>query len=104
MGEGQSLMVNWIRKKTRYLIFDRDNWTCIYCNQRESKLTLDHIIPKKLGKDNRPSNLLTCCSYCNNKKGGASLKLFLFRLKTEGFDVKEIKRRIKNATRRRLKK
>ena len=34
---------------TRKEIFRRDNYTCQYCGRHCSNLTLDHVIPRRLG-------------------------------------------------------
>ena len=38
--------------------------------------TLDHIVPRKKGGSNHESNLITCCSTCNSKKGELDLHEF----------------------------
>jgi hypothetical protein len=65
--------VNFSRKN----IFIRDNYTCQYCGKKPDfrDLTYDHIIPKSYWKNNHQgsptnwTNIVTCCSSCNNKKG-----------------------------------
>ena len=68
---------------TRNTIFYRDKYRCQYCCERfsKSKLTLDHVIPKSRGGDKSWTNLVTCCSCCNQKKADktpyeASMTLF----------------------------
>ena len=51
-------------------IFRRDNHTCQYCGQRGSNLTLDHVIPRRLGGMYSWENLVTACAACNHRKGG----------------------------------
>lgn len=73
---------NWIRKDLRYAIYHRDNFTCVYCGERFSSLpakfrTLDHVIPRELGGNNRPTNLVTCCYSCNSRKQDRSIFEFL---------------------------
>ena len=46
----------------------RDGYTCVYCGSKKN-LTIDHILPKSKGGGNTWSNLVTCCSPCNLKKG-----------------------------------
>lgn len=55
-------------KISRNRIFKRDNYQCSYCGTRRN-LTVDHIIPKSKGGQNTWTNLTTCCSSCNRKKG-----------------------------------
>ncbi len=69
----------WITVKRRYQIYNRDGHQCFYCPAHKHdfgvKLSLDHIdsdLIEKKGKmvrDNRSSNLVTCCISCNSKKG-----------------------------------
>jgi 5-methylcytosine-specific restriction endonuclease McrA len=52
-------------------IFQRDQYTCIYCGMAGSNenLTLDHVLPKSRGGDDTSFNLVTACYKCNNAKG-----------------------------------
>jgi len=52
----------------RHRIMRRDGHTCVYCGSKKN-LTIDHILPKSKGGGNTWSNLVTCCSPCNLKKG-----------------------------------
>ncbi|MCL2666050.1 MAG: HNH endonuclease [Defluviitaleaceae bacterium] len=45
---------------------------CEYCNE-SSNLTLDHLIPKKLGGNDSADNLVYACRFCNSSKGGRDL-------------------------------
>jgi hypothetical protein len=42
---------------------------CVYCGQSDNHITVDHIPPKNLFPDPKPSNLITvpCCLQCNQK-------------------------------------
>ncbi|MFN2150222.1 MAG: HNH endonuclease [Anaerolineales bacterium] len=51
-------------------IFRRDNYTCQYCGTRVGTLTIDHVVPKRLGGEHTWENLVTACSACNHVKGG----------------------------------
>ncbi len=55
----------------RHNILWRDSYTCQYCNTRfeDTKLTLDHVIPKSKGGQFTWKNLVTACNRCNQKKG-----------------------------------
>jgi 5-methylcytosine-specific restriction endonuclease McrA len=61
-------------KLSRRSIFARDNYTCQYCGQRFRDLTLDHIVPKRLGGETTWENLVCCCHKCNSKKAGKTLE------------------------------
>ena len=46
------------------------NWTCPSCLQQEPKikLTVDHIIPLKMGGSDNIENIQPLCGFCNNSK------------------------------------
>lgn len=52
---------------TRFDVFRRDNFTCIYCGRRppEVELHVDHKVPWKVVKKHEMSNLFTACAECN---------------------------------------
>lgn len=55
---------------TRCAILHRDGFACVYCSKRlEVKgAQLDHIVPRKDGGKATPTNLVACCSKCNNDR------------------------------------
>lgn len=59
-------------RRGRFLLFQRDNFQCIYCGssprQEGVYLTIDHIFPLSHGGDSIASNLVTACEYCNKSK------------------------------------
>lgn len=59
-----------IPKKLRQKIFERDNFTCVYCGAREYEepLEIDHVIPISKGGTNNINNLVTSCRTCNRIK------------------------------------
>ncbi len=56
-------------KLSRRSIFARDNYTCQYCGVQTRDLTIDHILPKKVGGGMHWDNLVACCRRCNARKG-----------------------------------
>ncbi len=48
-------------------IFQRDNYACTKCGNKE-KLHIDHIVPVSLGGTNNENNLQVLCSTCNLRK------------------------------------
>lgn len=56
-----------VTKRTRFEVFRRDNFTCQYCGAKppECELQVDHVMPKALGGDDTPGNLVTACHDCN---------------------------------------
>jgi len=47
---------------------------CVYCNQENIPLEIDHLIPKSKGGSNRLSNLVIACRACNQEKSNRSLE------------------------------
>lgn len=54
---------------SRRTVFARDNYTCQYCGHTGGELTIDHVIPKRLGGKTTWDNVVTACRRCNMKKG-----------------------------------
>jgi 5-methylcytosine-specific restriction endonuclease McrA len=50
---------------------------CVYCDQKDVPLEVDHVIPRCKGGSDRVSNLTLACHSCNQKKGNLSLQEFL---------------------------
>lgn len=46
-------------------IKERDKYTCLNCNQYKGRLSIHHIIPYRISKDNSYSNLITLCTSCH---------------------------------------
>ena len=63
-------------KFSRTNIYARDNFTCQYCTHKiaQSKLTLDHVIPKSKGGPSSWTNCVACCISCNVKKADRTPK------------------------------
>ena len=59
---------------TKREILRRDNYTCQYCGQKASYLTVDHIVPRRLGGEHSWENLVAACPSCNHRKGGRTLE------------------------------
>lgn len=68
---------------SRRSIFARDNYICQYCGHSSRELTIDHIIPKRLGGPTSWENLVCCCRKCNTKKGDKTLQKVGFTLRKE---------------------
>jgi 5-methylcytosine-specific restriction endonuclease McrA len=66
---------------SRRSIFARDNYTCQYCGHTAKDLTIDHIIPKRLGGPTSWDNLVCCCRRCNTRKGDKTLQKVGFTLR-----------------------
>lgn len=57
-------------KLNKQEVFRRDSYTCQYCGRAGMELTLDHVIPRRLGGKHSWENLVTACRVCNHRKGG----------------------------------
>lgn len=61
----------------RFLILERDNFTCRYCGRSVSQgvvLHVDHVQPKSQGGSDSADNLVTACYECNEGKNDILLK------------------------------
>ncbi len=54
----------------RRAVFERDNYTCMYCGAcgDDVCLEIDHIIPVSRGGNSDIRNLVTACEHCNRSK------------------------------------
>jgi len=62
----------------RRLVFERDNFTCIWCGMKHpsSYLICDHIIPIAIGgKEFDMDNVQTLCKRCDKLKTRADMKI-----------------------------
>jgi len=59
-------------KFNRRNLFARDRNRCQYCGRRfpTSELSLDHVIPRRLGGRSTWDNVVCACTECNGRKGG----------------------------------
>jgi len=58
-----------IDQKVAWQVFRRDNFTCVYCGDDKSPMTIDHIILWELMGDTVPDNLNCSCKKCNKTRG-----------------------------------
>ena len=68
---------------SRRSVFARDDYQCQYCGISGRDLTIDHVIPKRMGGPASWENLVTCCRKCNAKKGDKVLHQTGMRLRRE---------------------
>lgn len=66
-----------ISKKTRFEVFKRDGFKCVYCSAHppESILHVDHIVAVASGGANDIDNLATACEACNQGKGARDIRV-----------------------------
>ena len=62
-----------IVRVSRRGVYVRDNYECQYCGSKQD-LTLDHVVPRRLGGEDSWENLVTCCRRCNGKKSDKPLE------------------------------
>lgn len=48
-------------------VLERDGWKCVACGT-QTRLTVDHIVPKSQGGGNELANLQTLCRPCHDRK------------------------------------
>ncbi len=65
---------------TKREVLRRDEFTCQYCGVRTPYLTIDHIIPRRLGGAHSWENLVAACPACNHRKGGRTPEQVAMRL------------------------
>ncbi len=58
---------------TRFNVFLRDSFACVYCGEPED-LTFDHVIPRSQGGRTTWANIVAACAPCNLRKGGRTPK------------------------------
>jgi 5-methylcytosine-specific restriction endonuclease McrA len=68
---------------SRRSVFARDSYQCQYCGVSGRDLTIDHVVPKRLGGPATWENLVTCCRRCNARKGDKALPHSGMRLRKE---------------------
>lgn len=70
----------WITRQKRLAIYLRDGMSCAYCHKGLEDgitLSLDHIIPRNFGGDNKSNNLVTACKSCNEIRQDRDLGDFI---------------------------
>jgi len=65
---------------TKREILRRDEFTCQYCGNHTLYLTIDHIVPRRLGGTHTWDNLVAACPPCNHRKGSRTLEQAQMRL------------------------
>lgn len=71
-------------KQFKLEVFIRDSYECQYCGlQMEAGhklLTVDHVIPQRLGGSILPKNMVCSCRTCNEQKGHRTYKEYFLHL------------------------
>lgn len=70
-------------EKSRYIIFERDEFKCVYCGRSSIEhgcvLCIDHIDPYSINMNNNIYNLITSCFECNSTKERKELSWDVYR-------------------------
>lgn len=93
--------MDWVTLPRRMAIYHRDSFDCVWCrgvfpvNPLGYGLTLDHVDSTK---GHNSANLVTCCRSCNSAKKDLTLREWYKFLEAEGYNIQEIRRRIRHLT------
>jgi hypothetical protein len=79
-------------KRTKRQIKKLWGWRCAYCGCKPDQLTIDHIIPRVKGRNDRIWNLIPACHLCQRMKGDRSLVEFAEEIGLEGLHWERIVR------------
>lgn len=61
----------------REYVLLRDGHQCVYCDEKNVPLNLDHVLARANGGSDRVSNLAAACIPCNQRKGKQYVEAFL---------------------------
>ncbi len=67
-------------KLSRRTVFARDGYTCQYCGVQTRDLTIDHVVPRRLGGKTVWENVVAACRKCNTRKSDKPLEQSGLRL------------------------
>jgi 5-methylcytosine-specific restriction endonuclease McrA len=67
-------------------ILRRDDYTCQYCGGKSHILTVDHVVPRRLGGEESWTNLVAACPACNRHKGGNTPEIAHMQLIRQPFE------------------
>lgn len=75
-GLGEDMARKALSKKTRFEVFKRDGFKCVYCgaNPSGALLQVDHVVAVANGGSNDITNLVTSCQPCNLGKSATPLE------------------------------
>ncbi|WP_414580774.1 RNA-guided endonuclease IscB [Scytonema sp. PCC 10023] len=63
--------------EVREYLLEKWGRKCAYCGATDTRLEVEHIVPRSKGGNNRVSNLALACHHCNQRKGNQDIRDFL---------------------------
>jgi 5-methylcytosine-specific restriction endonuclease McrA len=72
----------------RLAVFERDNFSCVYCGAHGVPLHCDHVHPLALGGTNIIENLATACAACNLSKSDTPLEIWAASQPQPRFEIR----------------
>lgn len=93
---------SWIRPSTRWAIYHRDDFACVYCGH-VGRLTIDHLESvEEHGRNEDHTNLVTACISCNSIKQNLTKREWFAKLRDKGIDTEAVRRHIHRVTSKEL--
>lgn len=84
-----------VRKNTRQVdewmrweVWRRDNFTCVYCGEKNKAMTVDHILAQELGGETLVNNMVCSCRWCNKQKRNMTIPEWFDYCKKKGIPFK----------------
>lgn len=71
---------------TKREVLRRDSYTCQYCGRQAHFLTIDHVVPRRLGGQHIWTNVVAACPQCNRRKGGKTPETANMRLLNKPYE------------------
>ena len=63
--------------EVREYLLEKFNRCCVYCGVTDTRLEIEHVVPRSNGGSDRVSNLGVACHSCNQAKGSQDVQDFL---------------------------
>ena len=71
-------------ERLRSRVYERDDWSCVYCGSRRLPLRVDHDVPVSKGGTSFLKNLVTACVDCDTLKRDMTGRQFRRMLERTG--------------------
>jgi hypothetical protein len=63
--------------EVREYLLEKFSRRCVYCGATDTRLEIEHVVPRTKGGSDRVSNLVIACHRCNQTKGNQDIEDFL---------------------------